>query len=47
MTTIRRPSGLLPQFLNYRIILENNMGANPPISPVVRSFAIAYRIGQE
>lgn len=47
LDSIRRPNGLLPKFLNYRIILENNMSSNPPLSPVVRSFALAYRIGKE
>jgi hypothetical protein len=45
LDSIRYANGLLPRFLNYRIILENNVTANPPLSPRLRSFALAFRVG--
>ena len=44
LDTIRRGNGLLPKFLNFRFILENNLVADPPVSPSLRSFAVAYRV---
>jgi hypothetical protein len=44
---IRSPTTLLlPRYLNFRIIMENNLGANPPISPSLKSFAVAFRVGE-
>jgi hypothetical protein len=44
---IRSPTTLLlPRYLNFRIIMENNLGANPPISPALKSFAVAFRVGE-
>ena len=42
---LRLPNGLLPRLLNFRILMENNLEANPPISPKLKSFAVAYRVG--
>lgn len=44
---IRGTNGLLPQFMNYRLIMENNMTSNPPISPSLRSLGVAYRVGKD
>lgn len=41
---IRQINGLLPRYMNYRIIMENNLEASPPISPKLRSFGVAYRM---
>ena len=44
---IRGTNGLLPKFMNYRLIMENNMTSNPPISPALRSLGVAYRVGKD
>ncbi len=42
---IRNPAnGLLPRYMNFRIIMENNLLASPPLSPALRSFAVVYRV---
>ena len=46
LDSIRLPNTLLPRYLNFRVIMENNTLANPPISPSLKSFAIAFRLGE-
>ena len=32
------------KYFNWRFIMKNNVEANPPISPLIQSFAVAYRL---
>jgi hypothetical protein len=41
---LRDQVGLLPRFLNMRIVFENDTASNPPISPKLRSLSISYRM---
>jgi hypothetical protein len=48
LDSIRNPqSGLLPRFMNFRLVMENNMVSDPPLSPSLKSFAFTYRIAKE
>ena len=38
--------GYLPQFLNWRVILQNNTAVNPATSPGLRSFSLVYRMAR-
>ena len=31
------------KYFNWRFIMKNNVEANPPVSPVIDSFAVTYR----
>jgi hypothetical protein len=41
-----KTSGLLPRFLNFRFIMQNNLSADPPLQPFLNSFQVAYRISE-
>jgi hypothetical protein len=42
---IRDPAtGLLPRFLNLRVVMENNVSQTPAVSPSLRSLSIVYRM---
>ena len=42
---IRSPAtGLFPRFLNPRIVMTNNVGVSPALSPSLRSMSIIYRL---
>ncbi|MBK8976501.1 MAG: hypothetical protein IPM29_11340 [Planctomycetes bacterium] len=38
---------LLPRFMNFRIIMENNVFSDPPVSPSLRGMAIVYRVARK
>ena len=42
---LRSVNGLLPRYMNFRVIMANNLVADPPLSPALKSFAVVYRIG--
>ncbi|MCA8954455.1 MAG: hypothetical protein KDC87_00185 [Planctomycetes bacterium] len=44
LDSIRAANGLLPRFLNMRCVMQNNTESNPPRSPALKSFAVAYRV---
>ena len=37
-------TGLLPRFLNLRLIMTNNVDVSPALSPSLRSASIVYRL---
>jgi len=39
-------SDLLPRFMNFRIVMENNLSADPPLQPFLNSFQVAYRVSE-
>jgi hypothetical protein len=45
LALIRDPAtGLLPRFLNLRVVMTNNVGVSPALSPSLRSMSIVYRL---
>ncbi len=44
LDTLRNTSGLLPRYLNFRLIMTSNIGVAPALSPSLRSLAIVYRV---
>ena len=47
LETIRSPlTGLLPRYMNIRLILENNTQVTPALSPSLRSLAVAFRMAR-
>ena len=45
---IRNPAtGLLPRYLNARIVMTNNVNVTPALSPSLRSMSIVYRVTQQ
>ena len=42
---IRDPlTGNLPRYMNFRIVLENNIQSNPAGVPALKSFGLVYRV---
>ena len=41
---IKDRNGLLPRYLNFRVIFENNVDATPASSPALKGLAISYRM---
>jgi hypothetical protein len=41
---IRDAQGLLPRYLNLRLILENNTAVSPAVAPFLDGMAITYRV---
>jgi hypothetical protein len=39
-------TGLLPRFMNFRIVMTNNLAASPPLQPFLNSFQVAYRVSE-
>jgi hypothetical protein len=47
LDTIRNPvNNLLPRFLNFRLIMENNINSNPAQAPALRSVGVAFRVAR-
>lgn len=45
LATLRNPqSGLLPRYLNFRLIMENDIAANSPKRPSLKSLSVVYRV---
>ena len=45
VSQIRDPaSGLLPRFLNMRLVMTNNVDVSPALSPSLRSMSVVYRL---
>ncbi|HLQ37056.1 MAG TPA: hypothetical protein VK348_04605, partial [Planctomycetota bacterium] len=44
LDSIRDANGLLPRYLNMRLVMTNNVFVTPALSPSLRSFAIIYRM---
>ncbi|MCA8941196.1 MAG: hypothetical protein KDB80_01435 [Planctomycetes bacterium] len=44
LDTIRDNRGLLPRYMNYRIVMENNIDSVPTVSPKLRNLMIVYRM---
>jgi hypothetical protein len=44
LDAIRDSGGYLPRYMNMRLIMENNITAQPALSPSLRSIGIAFRI---
>ncbi|MAD32779.1 MAG: hypothetical protein CMJ88_03345 [Planctomycetes bacterium] len=45
VSQIRDPaSGLLPRFLNMRLVMTNNVDVSPALSPTLRSVSVVYRL---
>ncbi len=44
---LRRPNGLLPRFMNLRLVMTNNVDVTPALSPALRSMAVIYRMGRQ
>lgn len=45
VSEIRDPaSGLLPRFLNMRLVMTNNVDVTPALSPSLRSMSVVYRL---
>ncbi len=43
--SIRDPlTNLLPRYMNFRLVLRNNIDSNPAGVPILRSFALVYRV---
>lgn len=48
LNELRNPaSGLLPRYLNIRLVMNNNVGVTPAISPSLRSLALVYRLAAQ
>lgn len=42
---IRNPlTGLLPRYLNFRLVMTNNIDVAPAVSPSLRSMSVVYRV---
>ncbi len=41
---IRDVRGVLPRFLNFRLVMENNISSTPNVSPSLRGMSIVYRM---
>jgi hypothetical protein len=35
------------RYVNWRFVTSNNVDANPPIAPVIDTFALAYRFAPQ
>lgn len=47
LDSLRDPqTGLLPRFMNFRFVMENNLAADPPLQPYLESFQVAYRVSE-
>ena len=44
MDTIRDRFGLLPRYVNFRIIFENNVDTSPATNPALKGLAISFRM---
>ncbi|MEQ1631875.1 MAG: hypothetical protein ABL997_05850, partial [Planctomycetota bacterium] len=45
LSTIRNPlTGLLPRYINFRLVMTNNLDVTPAVSPSLRSMSIVYRM---
>jgi hypothetical protein len=45
VSDIRDPAtGLLPRFLNLRLVMSNNVDVSPALSPSLRSMSVVYRL---
>lgn len=45
--TIRNPlTGLLPRYMNFRLVMTNNIDVTPAISPSLRSMSVVYRMSR-
>lgn len=45
LNDIRNPlTGLLPRFLNFRLVMTNNIAASPAVSPSLRSMSVVFRM---
>ncbi|MEM7198808.1 MAG: hypothetical protein AAF628_00980 [Planctomycetota bacterium] len=42
---LRDAAGLLPRYMNFRLIMTNAVDITPALSPSVRSMAVVYRMG--
>jgi hypothetical protein len=48
ISQIRNPlTGLLPRYINFRLVMTNNVEATPTISPSLRSMSVVYRMQRE
>jgi hypothetical protein len=48
LSQIRNPlTGLLPRYINFRLVMTNNVEATPAISPSLRSMSVVYRMQRE
>ena len=37
-------TGLLPRYMNFRLVMTNNIDVTPAISPSLRSMSVVYRM---
>ncbi|MHC5065735.1 MAG: hypothetical protein ACYTG5_17365, partial [Planctomycetota bacterium] len=44
LDSIRDSEGFLPRYMNMRLVMENNIAADPALSPSLRSIGVAFRI---
>ena len=45
LSTIRNPlTGLLPRYINFRLVMSNNLDVTPAVSPSLRSMSVVYRM---
>ena len=45
LDTIRNPlTGLLPRYMNFRLVMTNNIDVTPAISPSLKSMSVVYRV---
>ena len=44
LDSIRDRTGLLPRYMNFRIIFENNVDSTPATSPALKGFGISFRM---
>jgi hypothetical protein len=45
LDTLRDPlTNLLPRYMNFRLIMENNVSASPATVPSLRGMGFAYRM---
>lgn len=45
LSQIRSPAtGLLPRFMNLRLVMTNNVDVSPALSPSLRSLSVVYRV---
>ncbi|MCC6783207.1 MAG: hypothetical protein IT457_10225 [Planctomycetes bacterium] len=47
LDTIRDPANLLlPRFMNFRLVMENNISSNPTQAPALRGMGIVFRVAR-